>query len=87
MSDYLKKLKDPRWQKKRLKIFERDSWKCSECGRDDFMLAVHHLKYTVTDPWDEPDNNLKTLCSKCHIIVELCFDFTEIKKSIRRRLL
>lgn len=29
---YAEKFKDPRWQKKRLKIMERDNWKCCECG-------------------------------------------------------
>jgi len=31
-SDYSKKLKDPRWQKKRLKIFKSDKFKCKICG-------------------------------------------------------
>jgi len=25
--DYTKKLQDPRWQRKRLEIFQRDAWK------------------------------------------------------------
>ena len=40
---YKQKLKDPRWQKKRLKVLERDDWKCTrletDCGdgfRHDF---------------------------------------------------
>jgi 5-methylcytosine-specific restriction endonuclease McrA len=83
---YKEKLKDPRWQKKRLKIFERDGWKCTECGRTELTLEVHHLSYSFSEPWNEPDENLQTLCFKCHIIVGLCLDFTEVKQSIRDRL-
>jgi len=28
---YAEKLKDPRWQKKRLEIMERDEWTCQWC--------------------------------------------------------
>lgn len=42
---YKEKLKDPRWQKKRLEIFDRDGWKCVECGDKDSTLNVHHIFY------------------------------------------
>jgi 5-methylcytosine-specific restriction endonuclease McrA len=29
---YGDKLKDPRWQKRRLEIFKRDEWTCQQCG-------------------------------------------------------
>ena len=29
---YSEKLKDPRWQKKRLEILERDNFRCQYCG-------------------------------------------------------
>lgn len=67
MSDYLQKLKDPRWQKKRLQIFERDKWKCQCCFTDNKTLHVHHLDYLPnTDPWDYDDSYLTTLCEDCH---------------------
>lgn len=61
-------LKDPRWQKKRLRIFERDNWKCQGCGREDLTLVIHHLYYLSHDipPWDYPDEALQTLCEECH---------------------
>ncbi len=62
---YAEKLRDPRWQRKRLAIFERDKWRCAVCDRDDTTLHVHHLKYT-DDPWDTPDDLLETLCEHCH---------------------
>ena len=30
MSDYVEKLKDPRWQRKRLEIMQRDGFRCRE---------------------------------------------------------
>ncbi len=65
--DYLEKLKDPRWQKKRLKIFERDGWQCKFCGLSDLPLHVHHLFYFKNrEPWEINDGFLLTLCEDCH---------------------
>jgi 5-methylcytosine-specific restriction endonuclease McrA len=63
---YLEKLKDPRWQRKRLEIFQRDDWKCVECGDYESTLHVHHEEYSGADPWDTPSDKLKTLCEDCH---------------------
>ena len=52
MTTYSEKLKDPRWQKKRLEIFERDNWACKKCGDTDTTLHLHHLEYQNCDPWD-----------------------------------
>lgn len=62
---YADKLKDPRWQKKRLKIMERDNWTCRGCGRDDNQLQVHHLRYS-NEPWEIGDDDLITFCHECH---------------------
>lgn len=62
---YRDKLRDPRWQQKRLKIFERDAWTCQACGDTQTELQVHHLMYEG-NPWDAPDTMLKTLCAPCH---------------------
>lgn len=65
--NYSEKLKDPRWQRKRLEIFERDSWLCQSCGRPDITLQVHHLKYLKdTEPWDYENSFLITYCEVCH---------------------
>jgi hypothetical protein len=64
---YSDKLKDPRWQKKRLEIFERDDWTCQRCGDKDQALVVHHRNYKPDyDPWDYSDDCLVTLCQPCH---------------------
>jgi len=62
---YSEKLKDPRWQKKRLKILERDQYMCKGCGSTRDELHIHHLRY-VDNPWETEDQYLVTLCSTCH---------------------
>lgn len=64
---YSEKLKDPRWQKKRLEIFNRDGWLCQQCRLGVETLHVHHRYYLPkTEPWDYPDKVLVTLCESCH---------------------
>jgi hypothetical protein len=62
---YSDKLRDPRWQKKRLEILERDGWACTCCEEPRKTLHVHHKKYN-SNPWDADDNDLVTLCEGCH---------------------
>ena len=58
---------DPRWQVLRLRIMERDGFKCSKCGNGERTLHVHHLKYTVgAQAWESPMEDLATLCDVCH---------------------
>lgn len=62
---YSEKLRDPRWQKKRLEVLEAAEWKCHSCGKKDKELHVHHPYYLKnTDPWDHPW--LVALCKDCH---------------------
>lgn len=69
--DYSEKLKDPRWQKRRLQIFERDKFRCTLCYDDKKTLHVHHKFYNPnTEPWDYSDDVLQTLCEDCHLVVE-----------------
>lgn len=64
---YAEKLKDPRWQRKRNGILERDNYTCQKCGDTKTTLHVHHKKYiNGNDPWDYPDADLITLCASCH---------------------
>ncbi|MDD5510875.1 MAG: hypothetical protein PHI12_08695 [Dehalococcoidales bacterium] len=66
-TDYAQKLKDPRWQKKRLEILARDEWTCQKCLDTESTLIVHHRLYiSGNDPWDYPDDFLITLCETCH---------------------
>jgi len=64
---YAEKLQDPRWQKKRLDIMNRDKWRCFWCYNEKEQLHVHHIKYLPgREPWDYPDEMLITLCKSCH---------------------
>lgn len=64
---YLEELRDPRWQQKRLKIFERDRWLCTRCLDGKTNLQVHHKDYIPgVLPYDYPEDMLTTLCEKCH---------------------
>lgn len=64
---YAEKLKDPRWQKLRLLVFQRDMFKCTNCGDGKRSLQVHHIDYEPGyEPWEYPIEFLKTLCEKCH---------------------
>lgn len=64
---YSEKLLDPRWQKKRLEILNRDGFKCLDCGDADSTLHVHHRYYiSGRHPWEYPDFCFKTLCKDCH---------------------
>jgi len=65
--NYSDKLKDPRWQKKRLLIMDRDNFTCQICNSDTETLNVHHLYYENGNmPWEYPEKALITLCEQCH---------------------
>ena len=64
---YADKLKDPRWQKKRLEIMERDEFTCQHCFKTNKTLTVHHLTYRHgQEPWEADATDLLTLCEDCH---------------------
>lgn len=64
---YYEKLKDPRWQKKRLEILNRSDFSCERCGDKESTLNVHHLRYIKgNDPWDYSGSDLMAMCESCH---------------------
>ena len=64
---YAEKLKHPEWQKKRLKILERDQFTCQLCDSKDKTLHVHHKFYiSGRNPWEYTDGMFMTLCHECH---------------------
>ncbi len=65
---YKEKLKDPRWQKKRLEVFQRDDFRCQLCWDNRSTLHVHHKYYKRgQSPWDYKMKAFLTLCEKCHL--------------------
>ena len=78
---YGEKLLDPRWQRMRLKILERDSFTCTYCGDSKSTLHVHHGMYMPgKDPWEVPEYCLLTLCADCH-------DFTRTELTVLEKYL
>lgn len=64
---YFEKLRDPRWQRKRLEVMQRDEFTCQSCFDSGSTLNVHHRVYIKgNEPWDYPVENLVTLCESCH---------------------
>ncbi len=81
---YAAKLKDPRWQKKRLEVLQRAEWSCEMCGDAESTLHVHHKQYFKgRDPWEYDEDQLAALCVSCH---EVGHDSTDPLLEIISRL-
>lgn len=66
-STYSQKLRDPRWQRRRLEVLEAAKFACSDCGGHQEELHVHHRRYRRgVNPWEYPDHELEVLCKTCH---------------------
>ncbi|HUA37694.1 MAG TPA: hypothetical protein VMA35_04755 [Candidatus Sulfopaludibacter sp.] len=63
-----RKYDDLRWKRKSLEVLGRDEGVCQNFRRTNIevTLQAHHRNYTTSDPWDEPMENLITLCKDCH---------------------
>jgi hypothetical protein len=81
MKTYSEKLKDPKWQRRRLEIMERDNFTCTVCEDKENTLNVHHWEYSK-EPWDAKNKDLTTVCRSCHENIEHCKALT---KSFLRR--
>lgn len=63
---YYAELQDIRWLNKRKEILELDEYMCRNCGNTN-NLQVHHKTYIDgLKAWEYSNNDLITLCSKCH---------------------
>jgi hypothetical protein len=66
-NDFFEAYKHPMWQEKRLRIMERDGFKCTTCDSKDKTLNVHHGYYEKNKkPWEYANETLHTLCEPCH---------------------
>jgi hypothetical protein len=64
---YKEKLLDPRWQKRRLQLMEKDNFTCQWCGEKEKTLHIHHYCYRQSrNPWESEDHEMTTLCCDCH---------------------
>jgi len=67
MATYFEKLKDPRWQKKRLEVLQAADFHCQSCGDGTSTLHVHHKQYFKgREPWEYDARQLAVLCEDCH---------------------
>ncbi len=67
MKTYAEKLKDPRWQKRRLELFDKADWTCKECHTKTETLHAHHGYYERgLEPWEYPDEVMHVVCEGCH---------------------
>jgi hypothetical protein len=67
MKTYKQLLLDPKWQRKRMDILNRDEFTCQCCYNTEKTLHVHHLIYFPDHmPWEYEDHHLVTLCEDCH---------------------
>ena len=58
---------DPRrWRRLRLRIFDRDGWRCLLCGRPARLECDHVRPVEAGGAWWDPAN-LQTLCWRCHL--------------------
>lgn len=68
---YWEKLKDPRWQKRRLEILSNVNFVCQGCYDGEKELHVHHNLYRKgAEPWEYADHELRALCKDCHAYEE-----------------
>lgn len=67
MAAYWEKLKDPRWQKKRLDVLNESNFECQSCGEKSKELHVHHPAYVKgREPWEYEADELRVYCLDCH---------------------
>jgi 5-methylcytosine-specific restriction endonuclease McrA len=63
---YSDDIKSGKWQRLRLKVMNRDQFKCLACKTEN-NLNVHHLYYeSGRKIWDYDIESLVTLCDDCH---------------------
>lgn len=66
---YAEKLKDPRWQKKRLEVLNYNDFTCNICNDTESTLHVHHKMYAKgKEPWEYEHEQYAVLCENCHEI-------------------
>ena len=68
MSRYHTHLNSRRWAAVRRAVFERDGWRCCECGRAG-KLECDHVTPLQREPSQDPvdPHGLQSLCRSCHI--------------------
>ena len=58
------------YQELHLRVLRRDGWRCQSCGSMK-QLEVHHQQYR-SHSGEDVEDNLITLCRKCHSSEHQC---------------
>lgn len=75
---YYEKLKDPRWQKKRLEVMQANDFTCECCQGTEITLNIHHKEYFKgLEPWEYEIEQLACICEVCH---ESQHDYVDLLK-------
>lgn len=73
MSRHHTRINPARWRAARRAVFDRDGWRCVQCGRAGRLECDHIVPFQ----W-EPDqapyalDGLQTLCKRCHVQKTRC---------------
>lgn len=54
------------WKRLRRRVFDRDNWACTKCGRHGQKLECAHIVALADGGTNEADN-LRSLCRACHL--------------------
>ncbi len=88
-NNFLEQYKSQKWQKLRLKIFERDKWTCQKCFDKESQLQVHHRLYIYGNKvWEYNELDLVSLCNDCHESEKECMkeEMDFLVQILRRKL-
>lgn len=77
MKTYSEKLKDPRWQQFRMRVFASKGFACATCGDQDKPANdrnhIHHKRYIYgKEPWEYDFDDVEVLCPECHEEIHEC---------------
>ena len=61
------------WRAVRRRVFERDGWRCTRCGKPG-RLEADHIKPVSMGGAKFDLRNLRTLCRGCHIEITVTFN-------------
>ena len=74
---YIEYLNSIEWKNKRIEVFKRDDNLCQEC-KDKPAEQVHHKTYE--NLYNEPLDDLVSVCKECHTEIHRLLDIEEMKK-------
>lgn len=67
MSSYAEQLRHPKWQEKRLRVFQAAGFRCARCESNSRELHAHHKLYLKGHKaWEYEDDLIECLCDRCH---------------------